>query len=335
MKVFGTSTPQTGTVFAHLPWGDGDGQVGLAKAREGLTRGPEALAVAPDGRVAVLDSVNRRLVLLDASGGFIGNITVALAQPRFLAVDDQTLYVADADDDHKLVTFAWSGELTAEAALPATTDMVSGLFSTSEGPCVELGHRDSLVVTDRSVKFVPGRPLDRELRMIASATCRPGQAVRVRACSVSAAGVGDAPQTAAGVASRSGASPATESMAIAEEAELRPALASGAAVEHLVSVDSDGRGGLLVGARLVRPQTKGKLTSALAITRLLSQDSGQGEVSPHSIQAKSAAVLLLAECDFAYLGVPYVVAADGRIFQPFADETGYTVLIHTFEEEQP
>ena len=45
--------PSAGSVLVTLPWGSGEGQVGLMRVDEGLTRGPEALAVAPDGRIAV------------------------------------------------------------------------------------------------------------------------------------------------------------------------------------------------------------------------------------------------------------------------------------------
>jgi hypothetical protein len=75
-----------GTLLVTLPWGNQAGQVGLAQPQQGLTRGPEALAVAPDGRIAVLDSVNRRVVFLDSAGQVTNTATVPLSEPRFLAV---------------------------------------------------------------------------------------------------------------------------------------------------------------------------------------------------------------------------------------------------------
>ncbi len=311
LKVFGSGS-ETGVVFAHLSWGKGDSQVGLMNVKEGLTRGPEALAVAPDGRVAVLDSVNSRLVLLDPAGQPLGTVKLALAQPRFLAVDDQTLYVLDCDAERTLLAYSWSGDLLSESPLPETTELVSDLFATSEGPCVEIAHRDSLVVGQESVRVLPGRPVGGRTDMIASASCLPDEGMRIRARSIAASGA--------------------DRVSVAEEVELTPPMTSGGAVEHLVSVDTDGRGGLLVGMRLLRPQTKGRITSALAITQLpsVSQDNGAGDAM--SIQAGNGAMLLLQECAFAYLGAPYVVAPDGRIFQPMADKSGYTILVHTFEE---
>ena len=80
-----SSADSTGTVLARR-LGRRLGQVGLLKPGEGLSRGPEAIAVASDGRIAILDSVNRRLVLLDATGAFTHNVPVSLGEPRFLAV---------------------------------------------------------------------------------------------------------------------------------------------------------------------------------------------------------------------------------------------------------
>lgn len=52
-----------------LPWGAGDGAIGWrAPAEEFRGDGPSGLAVAPDGRVLVVDRLNRRLVAVDAGG---------------------------------------------------------------------------------------------------------------------------------------------------------------------------------------------------------------------------------------------------------------------------
>ena len=56
----------------------------FADAAEGLSRGPEALAVAPDGRIAVLDSVNSRLMLLDPTGRPFATAQIPLSGPALL-----------------------------------------------------------------------------------------------------------------------------------------------------------------------------------------------------------------------------------------------------------
>ena len=325
LTVFGSSGPETAAVFAKLAWGEGQDQVGLALATEGLTRGPEALAVSPDGRVAILDSVNGRLLLLDQKGTPIGRISLDLASPRFLAVDDESLYVLDADMDKQLVTYSWSGGLTDRADAPQTEEVVTGLFVTTDGPWVESGHRgctpmgraaQALAAGSRDGVaqgqdgFLPGRPLDRDSGRLVSATFRPGEGLRLQ---THAAGAPEAKPDDSGA--------------------LTPSLAAGRAIDHLVSIDSDGRGGLLIGAKLLIPEKRGDAPCALAITRLRADAPGQSQGGAG--RGRPDEVLLLAESDFAFLGSPYVVAPDGRIFQPVADQTGYSILVHSFQEVQP
>ena len=327
LHVFGSSDPATAKVFVGLSWGEGEGQVGLVRATEGLTRGPEALAIAPDGRVAILDSVNSRLVLLDSDGQPLQPIRVDLAEPRFLAADDDVLYVLDADADKKLASYSWSGTLTGVLDVPETDSVVTGLFATSQGACIETGHRDSLLVDKMALQLasktgadaapwtaaeLPGRPLDHRLATVVKAGFSLAEGFRMEARSVGEGG-----------------------RLLGEAAQLRPSLARGSAIEHLLSVDGDGDGGLLVGAKLAQPMTAGQVTSVLAITRLRSADPGGTSDALQLAQAANDEVLLLAESDYAYLGDPYVVAPDGRIFQPVADASGYTILVHSFAEVQP
>jgi hypothetical protein len=330
--VFGASgagMPQTsaGTVLVTLPWGTSDGQVGLVRAQEGLTRGPEALAVSPDGRIAVLDSVNRRLVLLDQTGKSLGKVPVRLAQPRFLAVDDQSLYVLDAEVDSKLTTYSWAGKLLSTVAAPAFDDVVTGLFATSQGPCVEIAHRTTLLLggtasalaatasgaaSRGTSRELAGRPLDRQLSRVAKVSYKPKDGVRVH--------------TAGGEVA------ATETSG---ESDFQPSVALGQPIDHLVSVDGDGKGGLLIGARLLRDEKQAGAQGTLAITRLAAAgpDAAGGAVVAASANRDS--VLFLAESDFAYLGQPYVVAPSGRVFQAVGSANGYTILVHSFPEVQP
>ena len=136
----GSSAASSGVLLATLPWGSGDGQVGLVSPAEGLVRGPEALAVAPDGRVAVLDSVNRRVLVLAVDGTVTGTISLSLQEPRFLAVTNTRIYVLDCDADQRLAQMSWNGTSYGTLSLPALPDAVSGLFATSYGPCVEVAH---------------------------------------------------------------------------------------------------------------------------------------------------------------------------------------------------
>lgn len=311
--------PSPGTLLVTLGWGDGPGKVGVLRPIEGLARGPEALAVAPNGRIAVLDSVNKRVVFLDAGGRPEGTADIPLAEPRFLAVDDDHLYVLDCDADRRIVTIDWSGAVLDATALPELSDVVTGIFATEAGPCVEVAHDSVFLVTggarvdglDRSravsggasLRSLAGRPLERALGRAAKATFTPKNGLRIQSFQID-----------------------RTTLNAKKTAESTPALAAGRAVEHLVSVDGDGGGGLVVGARLldvetaVGPSAAGRDRACLLLTRFAADgrgcDAGDG--------------LLLTESSFAYLGQPYVVAPDGRVFQPVADESGYSILVHSF-----
>lgn len=324
------STTSKGALLVTLPWGVGAGEVGLAKPTEGLVRGPEALAIAADGRVAVLDSVNRRLVYLDAAGLVTGNTTVPLSEPRFLAVDDKRLYVLDCDADRLLVTLDWNGSLLDTTALPELDDVVTGVFATPQGPSIEIAHDSvfllqatgrrvattaGLASTDAALRPLAGRPLTTDLGRAAKVTYTPGGGVRARSYQVDG-----------------------DSLSAVQTSDISPAVAPGRVIDHLVSVDGDGRGGLVIGARLadVEPGVRGR--AVLALTRVAAEArTARGAGAPHAVSTDSY-TMLLADRSIAYVGQPYVVAPDGRVFQPIAGEEGYTIMVHTFpaaEEVQP
>ena len=190
--VDGTSLRPNGALLVTLPWGSGAGEVGFADTAEGLSRGPEALAVAPDGRIAVLDSVNSRLMLLDPTGRPFATAQIPLSAPRFLAVDDDELHVLDCDADRQLITFDWNGTDIGAVSVPELSDVVTGLFATDQGPCVEVSHETVVLLTPAggafrasairssepnlaSGRILAGRPLNRSLDRVAQATFEPGR----------------------------------------------------------------------------------------------------------------------------------------------------------------
>jgi len=54
-----------GELILQMPWGSGSGQVGLSATEGPVPIGPSAFDVAPDGRIAVLDEVNYRVLVFD------------------------------------------------------------------------------------------------------------------------------------------------------------------------------------------------------------------------------------------------------------------------------
>jgi hypothetical protein len=304
-----------GRLLVTLPWGDGPGQVGRARAEEGLTRGPEALAVAPDRRIAILDSVNSRLVLLASDGSFTGTFPVDLSQPRFLAVDDELLYVLDADTDRRLVSLDWQGAVAHEADIPVLSDVVTGLFSTDDGPCIEVAHDGAYLVALSdgkgpgkvakrgalaALREIPGRPIDRKLEKAAKATFNRERGLNLKSFRVD-----------------------KKSLRATHTESVSPTPPAGRDIEHVVSLDGDGRGGLIVGARILRQRGGGAGEPSLLVGRL----PGGGENG--ATAGLLIDTLMLDDCPFAYLGQPYVVGPDGRVYQPVGSDSGYAIQVHS------
>jgi hypothetical protein len=99
-----------------------------------------------------------------------------------------------------------------------------------------------------------------------------------------------------------------------------------------VSVDGDGNGGFIVGARLSEQDLRNATPSSLVLTRLPSTAAGSSAAAGPGATANPGDVLMLAESSFAYLGQPYVVAPDGRILQPVGSKAGYSIVVHSFAE---
>jgi len=338
----------TGALLVTMPWGDGPGQVGIVRPAEGLSRGPEALAVAADGRIAVLDSVNKRVVCLDAAGNFLSAFPLPLAEPRFVAVDSTAIYALDCDTDRALVTLSWQGEIVAIVTLPELPDVVTGLFATEPGPSVEVARDQVYLVSalgssrtgageaelgadlptdlatgllaqagksfsDRGnaparkrglLRSVPGRPVDPGLKRVVKAYYKPQTGLELRAIQVD-----------------------PSSLAAERETTLRPVLARGQRIEHLVSIDQDPRGGLIIGARLLDAGSRTDGRPALAVTRL-----SAAQLADTGSAAAYSQVIFLADLSSAYVGQPYVIDPAGRVLQPVAGEEGYSIFVHEFPE---
>jgi hypothetical protein len=331
-----------GFLLVTLPWGDGPGQVGLQRPSEGLSRGPEALAVAPDGLIALLDSVNHRVMLLSSAGEPLLTIPSNLPEPRFLAVDSRHIYALDCDSAHRVLGWDRTGALVLDRSVALPTDQpVTALMARDGGLFVETGHERVYPLASLG----PGK-------RTAAVTGDPGATNSVAAATPSVDGATPSTDT-----ELPALDPATPSLTGRPEggpdqhlvqARLtrgdRPRIhllapdgkpAPGApqeisldipeTVEHLVSVDEAPRPSgtdLLVGARLLgRSDDRAGNEARLLVARI-----------PADGSTRPAQALLLKESRFAYVGQPYVAAPDGRIYQPLPTPEGYSILVHTIPE---
>ena len=341
----GPTALSKGSTLVLLPWGSGPGQVGLLRPVEGLAQGPQSLAIAPDGRIAILDSVNHRILELDGKGTVTGSVAVPLTEPRFLAVTADRLFVLDCDTDRRLLVFDWAGQAVDSISVPAFDDPVSSLFATDRGPCLELAHQRVYLVQHGSgtvaspkaagpgvatlgvssrvgdpapqLHEIQGRPLGRDLNSLVSASFQRGKSPQLK-FSTTPKGSLDA-------------SPAGQTQS---------SLPGGFDVDCLVSVDSDGRGGMIVGAGLLAHAGQTK-QPALLVTHLQpvsgattttgsAASNGAATTGSALATARPVSYILLADSTYAYVGQPYTVGPDGRVYQPMATEAGYSILVHSF-----
>ncbi|HZK48302.1 MAG TPA: hypothetical protein VFD74_01705, partial [Thermoleophilia bacterium] len=225
--------PSMGSTLFTLPWGDKPGQVGLTQRAEEQSRGPEAFALAPDGRVAVLDSVNSRLLLLAPSGASLATAPVALAAPRFLAANAEEVFVLDADEDLVLLTYSWEGTLLQTLPVGPFEEPVTSLLLDPQGrPLIETGHE----ATAAAEAWAPGNAAPTGVR--GEMHGRPVQAAPGRSVSTRMA--------------RGGAPRVEETGPDGSSARgWDIALGRGARIDHMVSLDTDAQGRILLGLRVL------------------------------------------------------------------------------------
>lgn len=326
------TTISGGETLAVLPWGSGEGEVGRSSPQQGLDRGPEALTVAPDGRIAVLDSVNRRVVALTADGMPCGSFKVPLSNPRYLAASNSRVAVLDPDDSRRVIVATWSGEVLEELEVPADDQPATGVFLENEQVWMEMGHSHCLRLSGED-----GAQETKEAR-----TGRPvgtgANAVWIAARLEAGGGalVEEAGESRAAIAAS--ATHAGPQMGPASAAPVRAEAKLGLPLEHLVAVAADQRDRMHIGGRMA----DGRQEPHLAVARFAAgalrgnraqalpdagtTQTGYGQVVPTSL-------LLFAEASGPYLGAPFIIAPDGRVLQPVGDAAAYRILVHRFPEE--
>jgi len=292
-----------------LSWGKGEGQVGLQLPGEGLARGPEAFAVAEDGRIALLDSVNRRLQLFDQDQRLLSSVDLALSEPAFVDADEQTIAVLDRRGE-QLLEFDWRGSLRQELELPPPADVVTGLFVENGRVGLEIAH-------DTVFNASPGRPAPGG-KARASTDVSPGRPFR--------AGLAG---TVTAEFKRGSVPRVNFSAGKASERSRRVDVDFGRPLEHLVAL-SAAEDEVLIAAKLPESAEDGGGASRIAVARIPMTEGTAAMPDPFVSLGES---LLLEVPDFAYVGEPCVFGKDGLVYQPVAQPEGYSIVVHRTERQ--
>jgi hypothetical protein len=144
-----------GVILVKGAWGIAPGQFGARFEDGGI--GPAAIALGEDGRLLVLDQVNRRVQEFDPSG--------VLA--RIVPLDNETaedlipagnglfvlVYEPGPDHGYSVVRYSPAGSRLAEIRLPRSVELVTGLFARGDPAepdlWVEIQHGEQLLVAKR------------------------------------------------------------------------------------------------------------------------------------------------------------------------------------------
>lgn len=121
-------------VLWQAGWGKGPGQVAWVEGRDGNRYGPRSLALYPGGRIAVLDTFNRRIHLLGEQGQ-VGTVSLESDTYDDLAVaPDGTLCLVD-NGKGEVVWLEQSGRVLARETLRSPgTDLylIEGILAGEE-----------------------------------------------------------------------------------------------------------------------------------------------------------------------------------------------------------
>lgn len=104
-------------------WGSGDAEFGLSLQAEGNC--PQALAVADDSSLAILDAVNRRIQFYSPEGKWLGTFSI-ISNAFDLLFRDQELLVL-APYDHVAARYRREGQLIEKIAINPSIKMIDGL----------------------------------------------------------------------------------------------------------------------------------------------------------------------------------------------------------------
>ncbi len=162
-------TPQEGppALVARLPWGEGPAALGRIVPAEHAPEGPQAILVLADGSMAVLDSVQSRILRLSREGAPIEVFDLPSQTWEAIAErPDGGLVVMDRLVQTDLLVLDASGREDGRVELEGRVPepgLITALRGTEDGFWVEVEHGDSLRVASpdgtETTATLPGRPL--------------------------------------------------------------------------------------------------------------------------------------------------------------------------------
>ena len=156
------TTSSGGKVVIRGSYGGGDGQFGRRRDPESNPEAPMAVAAGPDGQLAIVDQVNRR-ILRYKDGKLVGTVAIGGDTVQDVAfARDGKMLVLDRLVDGNVQVYGADGKLMNEVPLAGKGvdegGGVTGVFTDDDGIYVERDHESVMRIADASGKSDPNRP---------------------------------------------------------------------------------------------------------------------------------------------------------------------------------
>src|SRR5262249_9712385 len=157
-----TAATASGTVVIKGGYGSEPGQSGRRREQEWNPEAPMAVAAGPNGQLAVVDQVNRR-ILRYKDGKLVGTINTGGDTVQDIAFGrDGKLLVLDRLVDGNLQVYGADGKLANEVALAGKgvteNGTITGVFSDDDGIYVESDHDSVVRIADAAGQSDQNRP---------------------------------------------------------------------------------------------------------------------------------------------------------------------------------
>ncbi|MGZ3426040.1 MAG: hypothetical protein ACXVCV_05285 [Polyangia bacterium] len=292
-----------GSVVIRGGYGSGENQFGRRREAESNPEAPMAVAAGPDGQLAVVDQVNRRILRYD-HGKLVGTISTGGDTVQDLAfAKDGKLLVLDRLVDGNVQIYGSDGKLANELSLAGKGvpegGGVTGLFADDDGIYVERDHESVVRIADASGRVDPNR------RELVGRPSRDGRLLL--AAEIADAAAGDVLVTAVDRAS-------------GQPAWKQP-LHLGIPIVHIITLDSD-RAGLVYLAVDVGHETASP-PFVLTDERILVSRLGGGGAPRGMLEIPP-----LPTADESFR--PITVDDDGAVYVMAAGDAGLAVTRYVF-----
>lgn len=157
-EAFGTeSITYRSTILISADWGVEQDQFGLMSGPEREPIGPNSFAIAPNGEIYILDTVNTTIKKYDDKGGFLGNVGANIHGSALCVSNNRNIFVRLGS---KIIQYSTEGQLTDSIVLPEDIKLIGGY-----GQDIKIDKQGTLWINRIQETFPVGQTNNGELHL--------------------------------------------------------------------------------------------------------------------------------------------------------------------------